>query len=308
MGARWLVQTRGPGATEDYRWVPVGHKNLKALRLLEKGWRKGSSFLTLLDDERPGLLLYRFRSEGLLLLITGLIPAGRPVDSRKRAIRVNVLGCTHDSADRLATDSTDSADDGTDAILAIACAALRGDLSDRLPVVYGSDGGSGFALEPEDWNDMLEDVKGGPTSSDTSPARGPRVDNDTETARARVAGELAAVHSQGTLDRLSGTLLVLRTGVLSRRQSEALGAWRVLVDILPDEQEPAEQNLFSQFRDLRNRLGIPLFLGLVALAVVVAAIVANLPMWDTPPGSPATSPATSPTASTPLRPPSTTGR
>ncbi|GAA2208784.1 hypothetical protein GCM10009850_042420 [Nonomuraea monospora] len=304
MGARWLVQTRGPGTTEDYRWLPIGHKNLRALRLLEKGWRKGSSFLTLLDDERPGLLLYRFRSEGLLLLITGLIPAGRPVDSRKRAIRVNVLGCTHDSADRLAADFADNTDDGTDAILSVTCAALRGDLSDRLPVVYGPDGGSGFALEPEDWNDMLEDVKGGHTSSESPPTRRPRVDDDTETAREQVAGELAALRSQGTLDRLSGTLLVLRTGVLSRRQSEALGAWRVLVDILPDEQEPPEQNLFSQFRDLRNRLGIPLFLGLVALAVVVAAIVANLPMWDAPPGSP----ATSPTASTTRSPPSTTGR
>ncbi|UBU08848.1 hypothetical protein [Nonomuraea gerenzanensis] len=295
-----MVQTRGPGATEDYRWLPVGHENLKALRLLEKGWRKGSSFLTLLDDERPGLLLYRFRSEGLLLLITGLIPAGRPVDSRKRAIRVNVLGCTHDSSDRL----PGGTDDGSGAILAVACAALRGDLSDRLPVIYGSDGGTGFTLEPEDWNDMLEDVKGGYTSPDTPLTRRPRIDDDTETARERVAGELAALHSQGTLDRLSGTLLVLRTRVLSRRQSEALGAWRVLVDILPDERGPAEQSLFSQLRDLRNRLGISLFLGLVALAMVVAAIVVNLPRWDPPPPNP----TTSPTASTPRSPPSTTGR
>src|SRR5258708_27193533 len=91
MTATWFFKSRGRHANEDYTWHAAGAGDrASADEIIERGYRERPCF-ALVDDERPGMLLFHDQRHRLVLLVTGLIPADRPVDYRQRPIRVSLL-------------------------------------------------------------------------------------------------------------------------------------------------------------------------------------------------------------------------
>ena len=147
MSADWFVKTRGRSNKEDYTWFPVGTVRQADPETLAERGCQGRSWDSLIDDEKPGMLLFDDRHYGTVLLVTGLISSDHPVDYQHRTIRAALLGTArpgHDSEQR--------------ALVAVAAAALRDELAAKLPVRYGA--AQGVEIDAHSWARFAEETAG----------------------------------------------------------------------------------------------------------------------------------------------------
>ncbi|SDL94114.1 hypothetical protein [Nonomuraea jiangxiensis] len=296
MTAIWFVKTRGRGISEDYTWRALGDEDPGiAAEVVEAGWR-GRSCRTLVDDERPGLMLYEAADTGTVLYVTGLRPPGEPADVRKRPIRAAVLGIATTGA-------------GQDDLVGMACAALLDELAPRLPVVYGH--AEGFDVPQEEWVTLVDEVRQRsldldfPGQLSLRPTQHP----DTPGGLERAASQLAAIHHRHhALARLSKQIIVLRTGTLGYPELAKLKPWRTISDAPQTETanpragfQPAE----ALYRLLRNGPSVFFVIaGLVAVVFLTVLAVRSAPQSGVPP--PATSSSPHPTLLSPAKPPTKT--
>ncbi|WP_214105683.1 NBR1-Ig-like domain-containing protein [Acrocarpospora catenulata] len=297
MSVSWQVRSRGRRADEDYEWAPLGGPPLDVISVLEAGFQ-GTPFRKIVDDEKPGLLLMDGPGERTVLLVTGLVPAGNPTDSRRRPIRAILVG-VGGPGDRAE-------------LVAVATRALRGTLDATLPLAYGPISTGGFTPDPAAWRAYLdgprEQAPGGGTVEE-----GRRLDPDTVAYRERVAGDLLRLDAANGWPRLRGRLIVLRTTLLGKPEIHKLNIWRCLSDVTDTSLHPADPNPAAALADTltrtvgdaaataARRLGLSRFLiaGAALVAIVAVPIVINATSGPEETPSPGTPPATRPPASPP---------
>jgi alpha-tubulin suppressor-like RCC1 family protein len=230
--ASWFVRSRGKRAVgHEYDWYALGGGDvMRARSIIDRGYA-GRSCFGILDDEQPGVLLFDSRDDGTVLLVTGLIPAGDPVDARHRPIRAALLGVAQ------------SGDEGAcRELVAVAGLALRGKLAADLPIRYGSGAPRlGFDVNEKKWPGFVDRaVKGLPTEGSTN-ADTSLVYADKEPNRSTVSERLAALYRGPGWQRMDSRIIVLRAD-LSRSEIEHLRPWRTLCNLEGNTDGPLKLN------------------------------------------------------------------
>jgi hypothetical protein len=217
MAVRWFVRTRGARANEDYTWRSFTAEDPSEADRIT--WR-GESCFSLVDDERPGLLLFDDRVNGTVLLVTGLISPNRPTDYQRRLIRASLLGVAPhgDEAGQLS-------------LVAVAVQALRDELAPHLPVSYGPAGE--FTIQQEQWARFLDAASSGLATvagARAIPGK-PRRLLDTGTGRRTAADDLSTLYLQHGPALLAGKLAVLWTNILEPSHIGQLLPWLIVSEV-----------------------------------------------------------------------------
>lgn len=98
MTVAWFVRSRGKLVDHDYVWQPLaGPGALAPQELIDRGYQ-GHSCETLVNVQRPALILFGDQQDRLVLLVTGLVPKGDPADflALTRSGAVYAWGGNHD--------------------------------------------------------------------------------------------------------------------------------------------------------------------------------------------------------------------
>jgi hypothetical protein len=220
VSARWFVQTRGSLPSEDYTWCAIGAAGPDgADGIIARGYR-GRGCFSLVDNERPGMLLYDDGGNGTVLLVTGLVSPVRPVDYQGREIRLNLLGVAAPGHER-----------DQRALIAVAVSALRDKLTSDLIVSYGTAGG--FSVDQERWSGFVEQTvtELAEMAEVEADPKKIAVRKDTDHNRDKTAGELGGQYRQVGQDLLADRLVILHTNILDAPDIGRLRAWRTISDI-----------------------------------------------------------------------------
>ncbi|WP_034590688.1 hypothetical protein [Hamadaea tsunoensis] len=295
--ATWYVHSRGRRRADDYQWLPISGAagstgKAESARLTEVRRHRwyGATLDDLADDESPSLVLAYAREVGLVVYITRLGPVEPVTDSLHRPIRAAVIG----------VGTPASASD----VVAVAAAALAGELSTLDGLNYELAEEPGFRLDPATWSTTVArcirwfaDL---PADGPERPDK-PRVDADRPDTRERIARELRSLDLSALAGRRDDLILVLRTPLLQRADHDRRRPWRVLAELsgapAPATFTPAwlGDQLGGIFRS-----GVGWAVGLVTgAAVLVVAAVLAWPGSASQPTPAASSASPSPAASSP---------
>jgi hypothetical protein len=277
MSADWFLKTRGRSNKEDYRWFPVGMVREADPDMITERRCQGRPCYSLIDDEKPGMLLFDDPQYGTALLVTGLISLDHPVDYQHRTIRAALLGTArpgHDSEQR--------------ELVAVAVAALRDELAPRLPVRYGV--ARGVEIDEGSWARFAEEAAG---QLSERPESQPLMDEfkirpDTEDELQRIADSLGTLYLRSGPDAISGRLLILRTAIVRWDDVKTFSPkpWRVIgevvgaprqseggFDLAKVAEEIVRDPLGSAAKLVRHRFGI---LSVLVVIAVVAYFISGL--------------------------------
>jgi hypothetical protein len=236
MATCWFVNSRG--LMTDYTWQPIGSCPRElASETAQRGWQ-GMRLSMLINEERPGLLLFESQSYGVVLLVTGLIPSSHPTDYIRRPIRASLLGVASAAEDPEVRD-----------LVSIAAFALRENLAASLPVSYGTGTlQQSFEIDAEAWSkavaraiaDLNAQAAADTLSFGTGTFTGSLLLPDTESYRLDVAGQLAGLLHPETRQALAGRVFVLRTNILAPAEIAEIRPWRALSDVAEQAHELQE--------------------------------------------------------------------
>jgi alpha-tubulin suppressor-like RCC1 family protein len=227
MSATWFFRSRGQHREGEYVWhAPDAGSAADAQAIIGYGYR-GTGCLKLMNPERPSMMLFYGQRGQLALLVTGLIPAGNPVDFQRRPIRITLLG--------VADDNDESACHG---LVAIAVAALRGELERDIPISYGSaEGKRGFKVDAKKWSAHVDQAakRLNVEANEVAEAESRYVYPDTHSNCDIVAKKITALCLQGNLPKLAGRVLILRTNMLDLDELAELQPWRTVSDVVDNK-------------------------------------------------------------------------
>lgn len=227
------IQSRGFEQDCDYRWLQVDEEGLTQPQLPPIGLDVSN----LIDSETPSVVLERLPDERLLLLMTGLEPAGR-VDFLDRPIRIAVawVGC--------------SADEPVFRHLAVRALteAEHNSLTEQINQAIPLGGEYGFEVILPSLQRLVSQDGAKAFTSSHPPTLTPKIGRNSPQLRHQLAQELQTCH----LPTQTGLLIVV-TGIKKRESLEKAGVWRSLSMLV--EGEDWEENTAPPSGWLPNQLG-----------------------------------------------------
>jgi hypothetical protein len=246
--ADWFVKTRGRSASEDYTWFPVGGGDPAGAEAIAERGCRGRPWYTLIDEQKPGMLLFDDPRHGTVLFVSALVIPERPQDFRYRVIRVTLLGAARPG---------DAA--GQRELVAVAVAALRDEVAASLPVRYGP--AHGVKIDAAAWGRFAEAAAArlgepaapqspGAQPPGTQPPGGVRAKQDSPAVRLALADSLAGVYRQFGADALDGRLMIMWTPIISVGEVRSLLPWRMIADEFAGA--PAGTDLITAVRDVAH--------------------------------------------------------